>query len=231
MNKLQSFVRLDFMTVKPYLTVKNLLLFAATALILTAMYSDISSGMGVGMLIGTLLVGYPFAAGEKCNLDALYPTLSVGRKTVVLGRYVFSLVFNLCAVLFSIALAAAAMLAVHAFGWGFGTEPGTGNPLDAALVLSAVMIVIQAIQLPMYFRLGYTKARTLAIVPFAAMMAGYLAFAVTSSGLLELGTADALALAKLLETGLVIPAAVAAVLLIVTISYLLSLRFYRKREF
>jgi len=91
MCKLREFVKLDFFTVKPYFTVKNLLLYGAVVLFLTIMSADISAGLGIGMMFATMHTGYPFIAGEKCNMDALYITLSAGKKTVVLGRYIFSL--------------------------------------------------------------------------------------------------------------------------------------------
>jgi hypothetical protein len=55
------------MTIKPYFTAKNLLIYAAVALFLTAVSGNISSGIGVGLMIGTAFVGYPFALCEKSN--------------------------------------------------------------------------------------------------------------------------------------------------------------------
>ena len=225
MNKLLSFVRLDFITVKPYLTVKNLLIFAAVAIFLTTMSGNISSGMGVGIMLGTMFISYPFAVGEKSNMDALYATLSLNRKTVVAGRYLFALAFNLCAILFSV-VSALLGIVVSAVA---GHEAGTGEVLLVGILLAALFIIIQAIQLPFFFKMGYTKAKFFSLVPLVALMAGYMVFMTVAkeNGIvrqIENGLAQ-------LTGGALAGLAVLALLLICFLSYRLSLSFYKKREF
>ncbi len=225
MTKLKEMVRLDYMTARPYFTIKNLLIFSAVALFLTAMSDHISSGMGVGLMIATLFVGYPFALSEKSNLDALYTTLSVKRKTVVQGRYIFTLLLNICAVLFSFILATAGLLVAKAAGLSAGI--GGAGYFTSTLSLSVVFILVQCIQLPVFFKLGYTKARVLSIVPFAVMTAGYMVFLAMrniSAGLAEL-------LDTLSISGMIIPLLIAVIAIIVLVSYNLSVAFYKKREF
>ena len=228
MNKLIPFVRLDFMTVKPYYSVKNLLLYAAVALFMTLVSQNVSSAMGVGMMLGTMFVGYPFAVGEKSNMDALYATMSVDRNTVVLGRYLFTLLLNLCAVLFSYALAVIGLLAANAFGIGTGLDgPVTEVLTLIALTLSVIFMMVQSIQLPIYFKLGYTKAKFLSIIPFAAIMAGY--FVLLSLGNVVSGLDGFLT--TVLESGFAFPLAAAVLILFVFVSFRLSVSFYKKREF
>ena len=172
MSKLNAFVRLDFMTVKPYFTPKNLLIFAGVALFISTMGGSVSSAVQVGLMLGTIFVSYPFAVGEKNGMDALYTTLSVSRKNVVLGRYVFTLAMNLCAVVFSLLLALAGLLASRLFG----NSPASSDALWATLALAAIFLIVQAMQLPIYFKLGYAKAKFLSILPFAALIAGFFAF-------------------------------------------------------
>lgn len=225
MTKLKAAVHLDIVTVKPYFTVKNFVLFGMVALFLTTMSGNISSGIGVGMMIATLFSGYPFALSEKNNLDSLYTTLAVERKTVVQGRYIFTLLLNLCAVLFSFILATVGLLIAKGFGFSLGAN-GEGYVVTV-LILSALFLCVQSIQLPVYFKLGYTKARVLSIVPFAVLMAGYMAFMTLSN----INTQLASFLGTLLGSGMVIPLLVAVVSVIVFGSYRLSVLFYRKREF
>ena len=225
MNKLFSFVRLDFITIKPYFTIKNLLIFAVVAVFLTTMSGNISSGMGVGIMIGTLFISYPFAIGEKSNLDALYITLSLTRKTVVAGRYLFALAFNICAILFSIFFAIVGALVTGAAGLGMGTS----DILLAGVLLAAVFIVIQSIQLPFFFKMGYTKAKLFSIFPFVALMAGYMVFMTASK---ENGIINRIESGlEHMTNGLLVGSAVLALLFICFISYKLSLAFYEKREF
>ena len=77
MNRTLSFVRLDFITVKPYATLKNLIIFVAVALIMIISSGGGSSAIGILMVYAVLFSSYPFAVGEKNGIDALYVTLSI----------------------------------------------------------------------------------------------------------------------------------------------------------
>lgn len=225
MTKLKKAIHLDYITVKPYFTVKNLLIYSVMALFLTTMSDNIASGIGVGLMIATLFVSYPFALCEKSNLDAFYTTLSLNRKTVVLGRYLFTLLLNICAVLFSFILATAGLLTAKVAGFSSGI--GGEGYLESTLLLSAIFILIQAIQLPVFFKLGYTKAKILSVVPFAVLMAGYMALMAMQN--ISTGLANTLEI--LLVSGLFIPLILIIMVAIVIISYGLSVAFYKKREF
>ena len=223
MSKLSKFVKLDFFTVKPYFTVKNLLLYGAVVLFLTIMSADISAGLGIGMMFATMHTGYPFIAGEKCNMDALYITLSAGKKTVVLGRYIFTMLFNLCFVLAVFAFSIAVMLAYGIFGNGFQMAASS----SLLLLMPALFMAMQAIQLPLYFKFGYAKAKFISMIPFAALMAGYMAFTGFLGGLSGLGET----LSGVFAGSFAYIAVGAVFLVIVFTSYRLSLAFYKKREF
>jgi hypothetical protein len=228
MNKIKSFVRLDFVTVKPYFTIKNLLIYVAIAVYMAIMSKNISSSIGVGMMLATMFVSYPFTLAEKNNMDALYVTLGVDRKTVVKGRYVFALLLNLCAVVFVSAFSLTALGFINSLG---NVEELWGT-LGATLALSAVFLVVQATQIPMYFKLGYTKAKFMSILPFFMIMAfvGYLVM----SGQQGDGMPDwAITFFQNLVEDLwaIGVVAVAFLAAVVFVSYKLSLAFYRKREF
>jgi len=225
MNKLISFVRLDFMTIKPYFTVKSMVIFAAIAFFLTVVSYNLSSVFVVGMMFGLMFTSYPFAVSEKTNMDALYIILSIGRKTVVLGRYVFALFLNICAVVFSFIFALAGLLTAQATNFG----NRIGEVLWMVILFAALFAVIQVIQLPFFFKFGYTKARFLSIVPFIAIMAGYVTFtSMRNSGFSGSITEN---LTNTLGGGSMITLAILFLLLLIFTSYRLSLSFYRKREF
>jgi hypothetical protein len=184
--------------------------------------------VGVGFMLGTLFVSYPFAIGEKNGLDALYVTLSVNRKTVVLGRYLFVLALNLCAVLGSFVCASFGLFAARSAGL-FESGWGGGDSFSLIAAFVSLMIVIQIIQLPIFFKVGYTKAKFLSIVPFAALMAGFSAFQRIAKG----GGVDGLSgfLAAVSENKFAVPLATTVLVLAVCVSYRLSLAFYKKRGF
>lgn len=226
MSSLASFVRLDFITVKPYFPAKNLLIYAAVALFLTVMSGNAFFGIGAGTLIATVLISYPFAIGEKNNLDALYATLSLSRREVVAGRYLFVLAFNLCAVMGAMILGILGMTVARAVGM----DVSPGNPLWVFVAFGAALLV-QSVLLPTYFKFGYTKAKFISIIPFAVIMAAFFAFAfitrthsffADTSWFIELLADNAI---------LIVGLATVAVALIVLASYRLSQSFYSRREF
>lgn len=226
MTKLRESIHLDYVTVKPYFTIKSMLVYAAIALFLTTMSASITSGLGVGLMIATLFVSYPFALSEKNNLDALYATLSVNRKTVVQGRYIFTLLINIAAVLCACVLSAAGLLIAKAAGFSSGIGAGEGY-LASILVLSAVFILVQAIQLPLFFKLGYAKAKILSVVPFAVLMLSFIVLMTMRN----IGTGLEAVINKLAASGMTIPVLVVVLAVAVLISYRLSVSFYDKREF
>ena len=224
MARLNSFVRLDFITVKPYFTVKNLLIYAIIALFITAVSENFTSGICLGMFIAINFVSYPFAVGEKSNMDALYATLSADRGLVVFGRYIFALALNLSAALFFFLIGALGMLAAQIIG----IRMVIGNPLVVITTVFALVIVIQSIQLPLYFRLGYTKAKFFSMVPYIAIMVGFVVFTTMANNNRELSVYLAYGFEKAM---ILAPILALALIPVVFLSYKLSLMFYNRREF
>jgi hypothetical protein len=213
------------MTIKPYFTVKSMVIFAAIAFFLTVVSYNLSSVFVVGMMFGLMFTSYPFAVSEKTNMDALYIILSIGRKTVVLGRYIYALFLNICAVVFSFIFALAGLLTAQAANFGNRIN----EVFWMVILFAALFAVIQVIQLPFFFKFGYTKARFLSIVPFIAIMAGY----VTFTSMRNSGFSGSITeiLTNTLGGGSMIALAILILLLMIFASYRLSLSFYSKREF
>lgn len=226
MTKLRRSIHLDYVTVKPYFTGKTMLIYAVVALLFTAMSANLFSGLGFGLMLATLFAGYPFALSEKSSLDALYVTLTVRRKTVVQGRYVFVLLLNIAALVLSTILAMAGMFIAKALGFSQGISAGNGH-LASMLVLAAVFILIQAIQLPLYFKCGYTKARILVAAPFAVLML----CAIALMAMRNISAGLEAWFNKLSASGMAVPLLVLVIAAVVLVSYRLSVAFYNKREF
>ena len=162
MYKALSFIRLDYFTVKPYFTVRNLLIFAVVALTMTVGNSGAGAAVGMLMAFAALYASYPFAMGEKNGMDVLYATLSIKRNTVVLGRYLFTLMLDIGAGLFAFVFSSITMTLLQ-------REIELTRILLTAAALFLVFSIIQAIQLPLYFKWGYTKAKLLAYLPFIVL--------------------------------------------------------------
>ena len=164
MSKTLQFVRLDFLTIKPYFTMKNILIFALTPLILMYYIGGASVANGIFMTYALTYVSYPFVLGEQCNIDALYAALSIPRRTVVLGRYLFALIFDVCAGFVSCIYS---FVTAKLLGKGFSAS-------ESIIVVIALLLTFsffQIIQIPIYFKLGYAKAKMLANMPFLVLAA------------------------------------------------------------
>jgi len=224
MNRALSFIRLDFITVRPYLTAKNLLIFVGVALIMLIFNNSAGGAIGILMALAALYASYPFAIGEKSNIDVLYTTLSIKRNTVVLGRYLFALILNILTGLFT-----------FVFSFAVLTIMQKGIDIIGALItipiLFFVFSLIQAVQFPVYFKLNYSKAKFIAYIPFVVLPLAILA---ASNRLNNIFSADlligifkwfSLNLPAMVLFGIVIW------LVIMAISYKISVSFYQKRDF
>jgi len=154
-----SFVRLDLITIKPYLTIKNFLIFGISALFVVYGTKTSVTALGILMGFGTLYITYPFAVGEKNGIDSLYVFLGINRNTVVIGRYVYALIINLAFCLFALVITLAVSFIMR-YPFSF---------IDNILILIILFFFFsfsQFFQIPIYFKLGFSKARLLAYVPF-----------------------------------------------------------------
>lgn len=162
MNKTLSFIGLDFVTIKPYLTLKNMAIFLITAAVFTFMNQDSMTAVGILMMYCSLYATYPFSIGEKNGLDGLYTCLGVGRKTVVLGRYLFGIVINLFACIVAFVFAVL-------IGLFTNITFDLATSLFTILIIFTLSSIIQFIQYPFYFKLGYEKAKMFSYLSYLAL--------------------------------------------------------------
>ncbi|WP_213818257.1 ABC-2 transporter permease [Garciella nitratireducens] len=156
MNKILSFVRLDFAALKPYS--KSLYMYAMIVIFVGVTNDSLNVVFAMVMVGLPMILSYPFAISEKNSLDTLYSTLSLGRRDVVIGRYVFVFVIEM------IAIAALLILAVIKSNF---------SPLDMTIeetflylsVLSMMFSIIISFQYPVFFKFGYTKAKLYTYIP------------------------------------------------------------------
>ena len=224
MQQLLSFARLDLITIKPYLTWKNLAIVCLLPIFL--MWGNQSSPFAIGtiMMMSALYISYPFSVGEQNGIDALYVTLSIAPRTVVYGRYLFAALLNLGTALLAFLLI---FISSIVLGTAF-------SALETGLIILALLLVysfIQAFQLPIFFRYGHAKARFAAYLPFAVLpLAG-----VGAASLMRItGLLDKMAEVPLWierHPALFIGGLVALIFGIQLLSCKLALSFYRKREF
>lgn len=223
MLKILSCCRLDLITIKPYLTPKNLIIFAAISLFM-AMNSGIVSVVSFFMVFGVIYISYPFAVGEKNGIDVLYCTLPITRKSVVVGRYCYAIVINLVSLILGIVLAFVASLLLK--------KPFYPAEIIAVAAGSLFLFgLIESFQLPLYFKYGYTKARLMTYLPFFLIMV----ILFLSSQIAALGNLSGIIDQSVhwIDSNPFLMLVIALLILIAiqVLSGLLSLKFYRNRDF
>jgi hypothetical protein len=224
MNKVLRFTRLDIITIKPYLTWKVLLLFLAVCALVAYGTGETSIIIGMCMMYGVIFASYPFAVGEKNALDTLYLTLPISKKHIVAGRYLFSVFLNLGALILSCLLSFIMVnILKREFDWIVN--------LVSILVCFVLLSLIEAIQIPIYYKFGYTKAKILTYLPLIALPATTLIVSAIAgeNNLLPI-LADAMGW---LESNMILALLLSVIIWagIMLLSAVISYRFYKKREF
>jgi len=224
MTKAIKFAKLDFLTITPYLTWKVSLLFLVVSAFVGYGTGETSVIVGMCMIYGVIFGSYPFAIGEKSALDTLYATLPVNKKQLVAGRYLFFVLLNLAALVFACLLSFVLLTVL-------GKEFDLLTNIISALVCFVLFSVVGAIQMPIYFRFGYTKAKFLTYIPLMAFPAATI---IVSSLVGENNPIPVLINAiTWIEANSVMTLLLAIVLWAgaLLLSGVLSYRMYRKREF
>lgn len=154
-------VKLDFLTMKSQLAGYLSLVFMV--IIFGFMNSSIILLCVTGAWFVALMSNSIFAIQEKNNLDRLYGSVSVKLKDIVLGRYAYIFLTYFVSIL--------GVIAVHLGFVIFRHQ--TASLLDIILGFSISFLVYSAItgiQIPMFLKMGYTKAKIWSMVPFGIVM-------------------------------------------------------------
>jgi hypothetical protein len=160
MNKTKAFVKLDFLIVKQYFKPVIILFYTAMIAFFGVSFGNFAGGIGYGMALSTMIMPYPFIIGEKCNIDSLYSSLAIGKKAVVAGRYLYTIIFNLVVLLLSFI---SSLITLYVKNKELPLF--TFELFLTIMVIVALFILIQSIQIPMFFKIGYTKAKFFSIIP------------------------------------------------------------------
>ncbi|MGM1018754.1 MAG: ABC-2 transporter permease [Actinomycetota bacterium] len=209
-----AFTRLDLSAWFPRTqTLLTLLVVAVVGVVLPIPgMAIVAAGM-----VTSLMVSTPFLGDERGRLNTLYGVLPVSRSTVVAGRALSVLAYYLVA-----AVLATAVTVVMAL------VRGTQIPTDILLIAHAVALgfvgLSMALQLPVFFRIGYSRGRFMAYAPVIVVAGG--AWLLQATGA-HVSFQDALSGVPILAI-----AGVGALiaLLGVVVAIVVSARVYRDRE-
>jgi hypothetical protein len=230
MNKLGAFIALDFKTIKPLINMGNLIFMALLSAVFSALLDTTVISVAIVFTFASLSAFHVFFVADRNGLDALYTYLGVERKTVVTGRFLYTLLFDLCHIAYAFLFAFAGkligrLLSIQAVGFSL--------PNINHLVIIGLMLMYQAINIPLLFKYGYIKSQTKSVllmmfIPMVFIVLMIIAFIKNLDvnkyvEIIMTWTAENASLIGWLSL------VVFAVTL--TVSYLLSRRFYAKREF
>ncbi|MFC7787877.1 ABC-2 transporter permease [Microbacterium sp. MAHUQ-60] len=173
-------------------------------------------GMAVvaSAVVASMMISAPFLADERGRLDILYGLLPISRNKVVVGRAAALLVYYVIA--FGVAALTTFVVAI---------ARGDTIPMELVGVALAVGFAFiglaMALQLPVLFRVGYTRGRLVAYAP-AFVVAG-LIWLNQGTGLVKM-EGQLLSTIGLVIAGVVIGAFGSA------LGVVIATRMYRNRE-
>ena len=214
MNGAFRIAKLDFFTMK-----SQAVLYVIMVLIVS-MFSIMDSSIIVLFITGAwftaLMASNIFIIQEKNNLNRLYGSVSVELKDIVLGRYIFAFSNYVISLVTVIAVS----LIVSLFR---DTFIDISNILLGFSLSLLIFSTITGIQMPLFFKLGYTKAKMWAVVPFLVVML----LVIIPSFITVLST---FVQSVMSNQSLVIAVGIVASCVIQLISYKIAVIAYRKRK-
>lgn len=215
MSQVLRFTRLDLRV--QLATLRATLAVAALLALMTLLLTPAPEMMVAVFTFAAAIVAVdPFRGDERGRLDVLYAVLPVARTHVVGGRYLTMLAIQ-------IAFGAAGVLLALA------AATAKSMPLDARLTVLiltagfAINALILAVETPVVFRLGYAKTRWVAFTPMLVIVA---LVALANSTGLNLTQA----VLSLHTTGWLPAVLLAAGIIVLTVSALISTRLYTTRD-
>ncbi|MFR6151520.1 MAG: ABC-2 transporter permease [Peptoniphilus sp.] len=217
MKDIKKIVNLDYISIKPYFTIKNLIILIFLYLVYFFITSNPLTANSTILLFSLIHSSYPFLVGEDDGIDSLYRIFGIKSGKVVLGRYVFALILFIFALLISIVFSTIFSLFVETVD--------IKEFLSTSFAYLLVYLLIISFKYPLYFKYGYKKAKSISALTFAFI--GILSFIV-------MAFKDSLNdLFIIMENNILMTLLISLllVLLIVFISIKVSQKLYNNRDF
>ena len=217
MKDIKKIVNLDYISIKPYFTLKNLMIMIFLYLVYFFITSNPLTANSAILIFSIVYSSYPFLIGEEAGIDSLYRIFGIRSEKVVIGRYVFALVLFIFALLISIVFST-----IFSF---FVETADIREFLATSLAYLLVYLIFISLKYPLYFKSGYKKAKSISALTF--VLIGLLSF-------LVMALKDSLNdLFLFMENNIFMTLLISLllVLLIVFISIKVSQKLYKKRDF
>ncbi len=161
MTDSMKFTKLDFFTMKSQLPGYLSLVFIVS--LFSIMGSTVILICITSAWFTALMSSNVFIIQEKNNLNRLYGSVSISLKNIVFGRYLYVISSYFMALCLS-------LLLYLPFSYFKGN---TFVIMDYIIGISASLLIfttIVGLQMPLLFKLGYTKAKLWSMIPFIVVM-------------------------------------------------------------
>lgn len=214
---IRKLVKLDIISIKPYFTLKNLLIMTALAFVYMKLMDSPSMIISITMIFAMLFSSYPFLIGENSGIDGLYRIFGINSTDVVIGRFTLAgflyIATSIIGLIYYLILTLVSDLAF------------TSEIFLYILTNFLIYGLVISIQYPIFFKYGYTKAKTFAFLPIfvigiLGMLGGF--FIKDLNSVFNIIDSH-----KELFLGIFI----LIVIIVVVLSIKLSIKFYKKRDF
>ena len=149
MNAIKVF-KLDLLSIKPYLTIKNLIILIGLGTLYGVLSKNPPYVLATVQMFAILFSGYPFMVGEESGIDPLYKLFSISSKDVVKGRYLLATVSVIIMLVVGVVIA---ML----IGLAYPMQDLFYSLLLAAPCIGLISLIIIFIEYPIYFKYGYKR--------------------------------------------------------------------------
>lgn len=156
MTTIKKLIKLDFYAMKSLSRI--MVVFLIIPIVLSVVVNKIT-GMLSLLTFLVFMLNVVFAITEKSNFSKLYGVLPIKKNAHIIGRYVFSMIVLLCGTMLAFAIfSILSLFGSEAIRWTEG--------LEGAAICIVVAIFFISIQYPFYYRLSYTKASLMAVLPY-----------------------------------------------------------------
>ena len=161
MNETLKAAKLDFSLIRPYM--KNILFTMAFPVVFAVINRSLLNGVSFAMSFISMTSGYTFSISEKNGMERLYGILPVSRRSMVIGRYLYTCTMGLLTLMISLIVHP---IVLYALG-----EAVSFVDIFAATITGIILFsVFTVFLLPGYYKYGAIKGRLFMFVP----VAGYL---------------------------------------------------------
>lgn len=152
-------VKLDFLSIVPYLTVKNLILLIFFGSLYAFLFKNPIMVIGMSQIFSMMFATYPFMVGDEGGIDPLFKIVGLKADYVVQGRYLLSHLF--------VIIMLVAGIVFGTLGSAFySAENSVSISVSSALITFILTSLAILMQYPAYFKLGYLKAKPFGMIPF-----------------------------------------------------------------